>query len=607
MKRSRLKVGTLVMSTMMAVGMLMPFSSYGQGGRSDGFFSGGDNYENRDGGMPEVSGGITNDNFGAPLDSGLLIMASAGIGYLLLKKRRRTLTMLLFAVVMLVMTQCKKPNIAEVADNKCVRITLNVGGNTKADVNPINGVVEFVDGDEIIVANNGVFVGTLTYDGDEFAGTITEPVSSDYLHFYFIGNASTVGLETCVSTGITVDIADQINSLPVISYGHSTEQYSSETQYYEARLQNKCALVKFNVTTPSPFAATCLTGLNNTVTVDFADNSFVYGMENDGKITIAPGNGERWAILLPQDDFSKGDNRAFAGRYTGYCETMPDIHADDYLDEGIDVVMNTLTYPEGALHGLFSVSEDKQVVFAKANLSYVMATGVWRFLDNQYVTIEHYNDDLGTNCSASWVKVITLFEWGQTGYNHGAVSYLPYDTDKGQLNFYAYGNPNYNLYDCTGQADWGYVTISNGGNANKQWRTLTIDEWNYLFTGREDAEKKYGRATVDGYFGVVVVPDDWGDGPAGVSFNYGNSVTCDQNPYTASEWQIMEDAGAMFLPFAGYRYKTIVTGPGSFGRVWASTACDKRNAYVVSFTTSEYNFYRSYQRNSGTSVRLATE
>ena len=38
------------MSTMITVNLLMPLSSYGQGGRTDGFFSNNGGYEDRDSG-----------------------------------------------------------------------------------------------------------------------------------------------------------------------------------------------------------------------------------------------------------------------------------------------------------------------------------------------------------------------------------------------------------------------------------------------------------------------------------------------------------------------------------------------------------------------------
>ena len=184
---------------------------------------------------------------------------------------------------------------------------------------------------------------------------------------------------------------------------------------------------------------------------------------------------------------------------------------------------------------------------------------------------------------------------------------MPYDTDTGLKAFWAYGDKTCNLYDHTGQADWGYVVITNGGNANKQWRTLTIDEWNYIFTQRPDADQKYGRATIDGtHTGVVVLPDDWED-PYEGCFVGGSDVAFDGNNYTLSQWSEMEDAGALFWPSAGYRFTKTATGAGRFGRIWSSTMSTEKNAYMISYTETEYKFRRNYQRNSGQSVRLACE
>lgn len=607
MKKSRLKTGALILLTMITVGLLMPLSSYGQGGRTDGFFSNCDSdYDNRDAGTP-VSGGITNDAFGtAPLGNGLMIMSAACAGYLLLKKRRRTIGTLMMVVIMLTMTQCKKCNYAVHDDNQCVSITLNVDNNTKVDVNTINGAVKFVDGDEIIVANSGRYKGTLIYGDGVFSGSITNPVTTDYLHFYYLGNID-VNLTVGTSTTCSINISDQINSLPVISYGCSTEKYSTGIGAYEAHLENKCALVKFNVTSDSPYAATCITGMNNKVDINFGNNTFIYGMENDGKICLPTGSGERWAILFPQSALGDGAaGSAFAGRYKGHRNAMPEINADDYLDAGVDVVMDGLTRPEGALKGLFTVNADgKQVMLAKANLAYVLASNEWKFLDNQYDIIETIN--VGTDYQYGRVDAVTLFEWGQTGYNHGAVSYMPYDTQGEQGKLYAYGDPACNLYDQTGQADWGYVFITNGGKAYKQWRTLTVDEWNYLFTQRNGASSKYGRATINNNKGIVVLPDDWVQ-PEGISFTAGESAAFGTNNYSVSEWSEMESRGAAFLPCAGYRFNSDIYSANTFGRVWSSTAKnDGEKCYAVTFTKSAFNFRRELQRYQGTSVRLVCE
>lgn len=84
MKKSRFKMKTLVFYLILAtfLGMSQPMKA--QMGKSDGFFTNRDSgYENRDEGAIAVTGNITNDSFGAPLGSGLLIMVAAGLCYAL--------------------------------------------------------------------------------------------------------------------------------------------------------------------------------------------------------------------------------------------------------------------------------------------------------------------------------------------------------------------------------------------------------------------------------------------------------------------------------------------------------------------------------------------
>ena len=605
MKKSRLKLEALIMSVMMTVVMLIPLSSFGQGSKSDGFFNSGCESDYRDGDVG-VTGGISNESFNAPIGSGLLIFVLSGVSYVLLKTRKRTFLLFMLAITILGITGCKKRRVTDNYVQKFVNITLDVGSCAKIDVNTINGAVTFVDGDEIIVANNGKYIGKLEYDDGVFVGTIANPSTDDYLHFYNLGNIDVSDLLVGSSTECTVVISDQINDLPVISYGHSFEKYTIGITAYEAVLENKCALVKFNVTTQSDFAATCIRGMNNQVTIDFTDASFTYGMAGDGKISIASGNGERWAILLPQDEMAMGeDSTAFSGRYKGFRGAVPEIAAGDYINSGVDVVVNTVMHPQGALNGLFSVNDNgKQVVFAKANLSYIQESKKWNLLNFQYSTIEPDNVDVGANC---WkYPVITFFEWGQSGYDHGATSYLPYHTDTNQFDYNAYGDPTCNLYDHTGKADWGYNVIINGGGANKQWRTLTGDEWYYIFTGRQDAAQKYGRATIDNhYLGLVVLPDDW---PAEYAdWLKPGDQPCDSNKYDMTQWQLMEDMGALFLPYAGHRFNMKSDGTGRFARYWSSTVADKYYAYGINFSNKKLDFHAKLQRNAGFTVRLACE
>ena len=126
--------------------------------------------------------------------------------------------------------------------------------------------------------------------------------------------------------------------------------------------------------------------------------------------------------------------------------------------------------PVGAVDGLFSVSENKQVYFSQGNLQHQPSTGLWQFAMDQYDCLER-NDYL--QIDENYDEWIDVFAWGTSGINHGAVCYQPWSNSENDADYYAYGDSVANLYDHTGQADWGCNPIRNGGNQANQWRTLT--------------------------------------------------------------------------------------------------------------------------------------
>ena len=608
MRKSKFRVETLLFSLAMAAGLMMPSKMCAQSGGADGFFNGGSEfYENRDGEAPGVSGSISNDSFGAPLGSGLIVMVVAGVCYAV--KKRRPLLMLL--LVLCSLTQCKK-NVTEVIpyQRKAVAITLEAGG-TKTNVNPVTGAVDFVDGDEIVVANNGVYVGLLTYEDGVFSGTITSPSESDYLHFYHLGNRNPGVLEEGESTGCSVSIADQVTSLPVISYAPSTVRYSSEVSAYAATLRNKCALVKFDVTNRSPYAGACVKGMNNKVTIDFSDASFSYGQESEGELTLASGSGERWAVLLPQGGLAAGGpGSAFSGTYSGTRGAVPEITEGAHVTEGITVDIETPADPEGALSGLFTVNSDgRQVRFSTGNLVFGKNTGIWNFYTAQNATFSTNNRNVGENYSNNAVTVIEHYGWGSTGFKHGAVNYSQWMTGNTNSCYYAYGDVSKNLCDETGLAEWGHNAIANGGNAYKQWRTLTADEFEYLINERDEADEKYAYATVKNvgtYRGFIVLPDDWTQ-PVSVSFTPGVVGDFTVNNYTYDQWSQMEAAGAVFLVAAGRRDVSSTMGSSQFGMYWTSSCHDANTASCFFYNKSGIIVPSNRDRAYGCSVRLVIE
>ncbi len=199
-------------------------------------------------------------------------------------------------------------------------------------------------------------------------------------------------------------------------------------------------------------------------------------------------------------------------------------------------------WAEGELNGLFTInaSGDK-VQFSQGNLQYFCSTSApeWRFAEHQYDYVAFDGSAYAEN-SEKWID---LFGYGTSGYNNGQTCYQPYSTPENSSYYYT--------NNLTGNADWGYNAISNGGNTeNSGWRTLTKDEWVYLFSGRSNAKSKYGQACINGVNGMILLPDSW-TLPDGLSFTSGQTAWT--NSYTLEQWSLMENAGAVFLPASGSR------------------------------------------------------
>lgn len=259
--------------------------------------------------------------------------------------------------LVLIFTQCKKGNDTNPTTER-VKITLSVDDGSKVNVNPGTGTVTFQDGDVIYVGSGGKYVGSLTRTSGVFTGDITNPVEGEPLYFCFLGNL-TPAIKYNV---LTVSIIDQTTSLPVISFGTSTVNYSPSVSSYSAVLMNKCALVKFNVTTSSSYA-TCILGFNNKMAIDFSKNTFSPSQEGNGVIRLASGNGEKWAVLLPQDAIGAGSAYSYdGGSYIGTHNAIPAIAENDYLTSGIDVTVSTsnssyvdLGLPSGTLWATYNI------------------------------------------------------------------------------------------------------------------------------------------------------------------------------------------------------------------------------------------------------------
>ncbi len=252
----------------------------------------------------------------------------------------------------------------------------------------------------------------------------------------------------------------------------------------------------------------------------------------------------------------------------------------------------------GKLPGAFSVSASKKVNFSQGNLQYV---GTWQFAANQW---EHFGNNQSKNHR-------DLFGWG-TKNNPNKTS----------------GNGTDSEYSW---AEWGQNVITNGGNAaNSGWRTLTAEEWGYLLGPgnggttpskyRDNYQSLRGlcKITVGNteYPGMIILPDDlynnlptegeiatrWAD--CAVEAKYLNYTKA---TFTKDEWTALQDAGAVFLPAAGYRGGNTVYGVGTHGNYWSSLHSSNEYAYYVNFFEKSLYPENSSHRYTGRSVRLVSD
>ena len=243
----------------------------------------------------------------------------------------------------------------------------------------------------------------------------------------------------------------------------------------------------------------------------------------------------------------------------------------------------------------FSVSENKQVVFSKSNLQYHPTNKKWRFAPNQFSYIgsansnvfdkNPYTDDVSSNTYG--LNQLGYVGMTNTNYNTTA-SY------NGWIDLFGWGtgaNPT-NIYIDNWQykdfVDWGANKI--GNDAPYTWRTLTHAEWDYLIYERTNAKSLRGIAKVNGYSGLILLPDNWSC-PNGLTFKPGGYESdrpklkhyAAHQTFTADQWLLLEKTGAVFLPAAGYYEFEMHYG---CGRYWSATNTDTQAAYYLCFDST---------------------
>ena len=290
---------------------------------------------------------------------------------------------------------------------------------------------------------------------------------------------------------------------------------------------------------------------------------------------------------------------------TGYSVELTTVQNSDGTWTSTYTV--TLT---GLLAGQFTINAGgDKVRFSQGNLRYLSVdnghngTGTWSFAPTQYSIIGNSENNAHPTAPTTG-NSMDLFCWGATGIPNMEDLTNPTPNPDGIVD-----NETPGLYYYTGNStlsgiyEWGNVSISNTSLTN--WRTLTKDEWEYLFSNNA----KYGPATVAGRVGIVLLPDSFSDpnknggSAAFVSVSQKTGATYNDNVYSAENWKAMEYAGAVFLPAGGIYYEgTFGYLSSDMGYYWSSTPNTNGNtkAYYFAFLHNVCEV-RSGDTNSGDS------
>lgn len=493
------------------------------------------------------------------------------------------------------MTGCNKNEPKEPAKVQTYHVRIQAG---KGDANRQNGPHRVLSldgttlnatwaiGEQVTVRNltkEADLTGSLTAESDGvqtvISGDLTGTINAgDELKLKFLSPDYTTQEGTLEYISGHCDYAEATIHVASVTYGSITFEENI------ADFENQQAIVKFTLKDgDDPIAATELV-----VEVEGASYTITPASATSELFVALPGFSDQTVKLT-----------ATVGSETYTYTSTPDKSFEDGKYYAITVGLSQAAN----VHG-FSISPTQQIEFAHGNLQYQPSTGTWRIARNQYDFVgyeyafasngilddysEHGNvyensvkcDNLTDDgdkfimVNASYTGWIDLFGWN-TAENGINTSLYARDYASAQTDFVDWGhNP---IYDPKANKTWPADT----------WRTLSMEEYQYLLFTRPNASQLVGTASIEDHpngpvKGIIILPDDFVL-PTGLSFKgvnqthsytsgykytYKESVAMfdmtpsyfasddyvfNQNRYTLAQWEQLEAAGAVFLPAAGER------------------------------------------------------
>lgn len=547
--------------------------------------------------------------------------------------------LLFAAAVAALLTSCQKENGFDDSSAKGVKtITASIGNSTKVVMGEDkDGVTKlnWEEGDKLLLINihlgeSPVFSSskysannsgeTATFDFVAGTGTAISPDDMHYAYYPYekmqfntlqSGNPE-FRFNYSDSQTYTENSFDK-NVMPLFALNTGGTNFTLDAMAPVLRLNVKLASEDSDVKVNSLVIESTENKLSGISILD--DGGFYEPEENTGKsITLDCGEGvainntdaTQFCIVLPPNTYDEGDLKITIKTNKGNIVKTSKAAATFVAGKVYNInVSGEPALPAGALSGVFTVgngtdniagtSDDVKVYFSKGNLQakYNGTKYIWGFAANQYdcigdaagnttITADGTNDDNA---------IVDLFGWS-TNEKYGINISTQQDDYLGSFK------------------DWGEKI--GGGNT---WRTLSKDEWVYLFNTRSAStvngvtNARYAKATVNSKAGMILLPDSYTH-PSGVAnlLNINSSSSAfTGNSYNTDQWAKLESAGAVFLPAAGGRSGSVVSYSGSSGIYWSSTVSTNYVAHDVDFNSTSVNPGSEDIHQYGCSVRLITD
>ncbi|MCQ2309917.1 MAG: hypothetical protein MJZ78_08080 [Bacteroidales bacterium] len=438
-------------------------------------------------------------------------------------KMRKTLFLVSAVVLLIGLSQCRKPVLPDYAGGGVRTVTfVTDGGGSKGEFvqDKVNDLIKYKwdYSDKMYVyasetgsfdAGNGKYCGFLIVKDvvgnytATFNGKIPMPYTTGKVRFIHYGKDVTVDDETGVAS---VSFREQNGKLSAKAGGKASDYTISSkiVAVYDADYNESCLFkLKENETMKIQFAIVKMSFSGFTGT-----DIMVSGLPAN-KIEVTAKGEVRYAnngtlSLLKNAIASSGYYVVFVNetnevehRFSGEKETV--VWKKRFYDgryyhgatsDAPCVITGEVVIPDNVLAGEFTVdASETKVCFANGNVQYQASTKTWRFAEHQYDFVGNSSYGTvyagGTKCdnseiSSTYEGWIDLFGWATSGlkYNESFTHLQPYETGETSSSYKAYDSSVKNLYDDPGRtADW-------GRNFDDEWFTLSKDQYNYLLKTR---------------------------------------------------------------------------------------------------------------------------